>query len=498
MAIFKSARPHPGYALVSVLLFVVALLVGALPFQQLIILIVCRDIGTDPSALNATAGMGAHKVNSSRFDGIDYDSCAQRSDVQDIAASWTLWFNLAQEIPALGTLIFAGYFVDLFGRRASMLLSSAAMLVLSIAHVFAAMYEVPLGLFVFVQFFFGMCGGMGLLIMASSAYIAHTSEASMRTTYFSLQDSSFAVALMTGPLLGGLITKQFGFLAVFWTQVVVSLILIAHLLFVFPDSEVGGAETVVVKKSVRTVFKESVSTTASTLQSAFKFRAAASLIIIASILSFTNAGIGVMFLLYPAKRFGWDSLDIGQFIFASNVQKMIWLTVLVPWFFRFVQTRGVDKVRAEVWTIRVGLAASCIAEFWFGCATTESMFLAATSVGSLAAIAGPTMKSLLSTLVPATHQGRLFSSIRIFEAISQLFATVIMNTIYRATVDSAPQTVFFVVSGLVGVACLIAVTMVTQTGVNAMEMGGYSAAVVEDGEEVVVAEEASEGTPLLR
>ncbi|KAJ3241023.1 hypothetical protein HDU81_002193 [Chytriomyces hyalinus] len=502
MPIFKSARPHPGYALVSVLLFVVALLVGALPFQQLIILIVCRDIGTGPSSLNATAmsapSMVAYKVNSSRFDGIDYDSCAQRSDVQDIAASWTLWFNLAQEIPALGTLIFAGYFVDLFGRRASMLLSSAAMLVLSIAHVFAAMYEVPLALFVFVQFFFGMCGGLGLLIMASSAYIAHTSEAATRTTYFSLQDSSFAVALMTGPLLGGLITKQFGFLAVFWMQVVVSLLLITHLVFVFPDSEVGGAGAeVVVKKSVATVFKESVSTTASTLQSAFKFRAAASLIIIASILSFTNAGIGVMFLLYPAKRFGWDSLDIGQFIFASNVQKMIWLTVLVPWFFRFVQTRGVDKVRAEVWTIRVGLAASCIAEFWFGCATTEAMFLGATSVGSLAAIAAPTMKSLLSTLVPATHQGRLFSSIRIFEAISQLFATVIMNTIYRATVDSAPQTVFFVVSGLVGIASLIAVTMVTQTGVSSMEMGGYSAAVVENGDEAVVVEEASEATPLL-
>ncbi|KAI8617563.1 major facilitator superfamily domain-containing protein [Chytriomyces sp. MP71] len=517
MGLIRWLRPHPGHALFAVLAQMLALILGALPFQQLAVLIVCREMtpfeAVDaPIAHNMTNSITANTFRSAnRFDGIDYDTCAKRSDVSRVAAKWMLAFNLAQELPALVVLVFAGYFVDAFGRRRAMLLLTSALVLVSTAHLAAAVWEVPLAVFVIVNACIGLCGGIPVFIMASSAYIADTCDPALRTRFFSFQEGSLALALMIGPFLGGYLTSQFGFFTVFGLQLALALLLLFHLIVIFPDSHKPAAQAVATatappKKTLSTVFLESIESSTFTLRAVLAFRSALGLIIIVTLQSFTNAGLGIMFLLYPGRRFGWDSLAIGQFIFASSLQKIACLALLLPALLHLLQHRlGVPKLMTEIWAARVGLMAGACAELWYATSAKEASFLQGTTLTAVAACALPPIKSLLSTLVPSTHQGRLFGSIRLFESVMQILATVILNAIYRGTVETRPEAVFYVVSGVLFCAFGVSLVLISRRGVEEMEMGGWrtedEAVVVRGGEDLLGSEDAletaTEATPLL-
>ncbi|KAJ3061906.1 hypothetical protein HDU98_002214, partial [Podochytrium sp. JEL0797] len=340
--------------------------------------------------------------------------------------------------------------------------------------------NIPLSLYVVTNFLNGLTGGMSLLALSASAYIADTTEPMHRTQYFLMMDGSFAIAMAAGPFLGGFITKYFGFATVFATEFGLAAILLCYLIFLFPDSE--SAPTTRVKKTLPVVFSESIVSSTITLRAVLKFGTAFALIAIVTLQSLAMSGAQIMFLLYPAKIFGWSSYEIGQFIFTSSVQKIAWLTVLLPALLSFAKSRGFDKIACEIWALRFGLFMACLSEVSYGLATTQRAFVMTTALSSLSSFASPTIKSLLSTLVPPSHQGRLFSSIKIFEAVALLFATVVVNGIYRATVDTAPNTIFFVMASLMGLAFLLSIGWVSKRGIAEMELGGVTDIVDVNGE----------------
>ncbi|KAI9329619.1 major facilitator superfamily domain-containing protein [Obelidium mucronatum] len=452
--------PHPAYALFAATVYMLAYMLGGLPFQQLQVLLACRDIERIGNITIAT---------------VDYTSCAQRADVQALVASWAVWFHLAQEIPALAVLVVAGYFVDIFGRRRAMAVACASLVVNSCAYLCAALFfeTVPLSLYVLSYFLSGLTGGISLTFLAVSAYIADTTEASERTKYFMMMDGAMAIAMSLGPFFGGFITKNFGFASVFAAELVLGFILLLFLLFVFPDSEPNSAVERS-HKSLPVVFSESIASSTLTMRQVFKFGTATALIAIVTLQGFAQSGAQIMFLLYPAKRFGWAAYDIGQFIFTLSVQRIIWLSLLLPSLLSFAKSRGVNKISCEVWALRFGLLMACTSELGYGLAVTERQFIMNTIPAAVSSFAAPTIRSILSTLVPPSHQGRLFSSIRLFEAVSLLFATVVVNFIYRSTVEFMPQAIFFIMSSVLGLGFLISVLFVTNQGVAEMHLGGVT------------------------
>ncbi|ORY43410.1 MFS general substrate transporter [Rhizoclosmatium globosum] len=420
------------------------------------VMLACRDLDAQP-------GIAVQ---------VDYSSCAQRPDVQALVSSWAVYFHLAQEIPAVLVLVVAGYFVDLFGRRKSMIIGCAALMINAAAYLVSALFfeQVPLGLYVFTYLISGLTGGMTLVSLAASAYVADTSSLADRTHYFILMDGSMALSMATGPLIGGTITKNFGFTATFGTMFATALVLLAYLVFLFPDSDISASSEV--RKSLPTVFTESVASSIVTLRSVIKFPAAVALIAIVTLQGLTMSGAQIMFLLYPAKRFGWDSYKIGQFIFFSASQRIAWLTFLLPAILSFTKNQGVDKTVSEVWVIRIGLFMAALGEFSFGCVSTETGFLMTTALTAMGSVASPCIRSIMSTLVPPSHQGRLFSAVKMFESIPLLFATVIVNAIYQATVSTMPQAIFFVMASVLGTAFIIALLFVSRNGVADMNLGG--------------------------
>ncbi|ORY43408.1 MFS general substrate transporter [Rhizoclosmatium globosum] len=480
-------QPHPYHALIAFFLKVFAITVGYMPMQQMILIIVCSDVMPEVS------------VSSVRMP--DYAICAANATVSATAASWSLSQQLFESVPSLFVICIAGYFLDKYGRTSAMILSALSVLFTAVTTLTVAViveheiegYSASALLYALLTAagFSGIAGGLVLFRTACSAYLSDTTLPATRTRYFLLLDAAMSVAITGGPLIGGSLANTLGFTYTFGVTLGISLLLLVHLLFIFPSSQTHSEpsnQTNETKSAVQ-AFMDSIKATVDTLKSICKFKTALALITILTIIGFLLAGAQVFFLFYTGKLFGWTSLDFGKFALFAASQKILWLSVLLPSFLAFIQSRGGDKIIWEIRILRVGIFVATVGELCYAFAPTSNLFMLCSLFASFSCFAGPTIRSLLSTLVPPSHQGRLFASIQIFESAAAIVATAALNLIFQKTVNFMPNAVFLSMSALLVVAFVLSLWAVGKEGVLGMEGGGVSHTEVE----VVATEE----TPLL-
>ncbi|ORY43409.1 MFS general substrate transporter [Rhizoclosmatium globosum] len=472
-------RPHPNYALAVLLVAGFTAITSQIPFQSLLVLIVCRDLDRERGGTTTVSW-------TQDLSWEDYKSCAQRSDVQATVASWSLWFNLAEDIPATIFLIVGGYIVDLVGRKKAMCLSIISMMLQSLSYLSLSVVDVPLILLLPVYIISGATGGLGIMFLAGSAYIADTSDPQDRTKYFVLLESVLSVAMCFGPMGGGYIAKEFGFATFYSMTASATLLILGYLVFFFPDSSSQRLPESA-SKSVKTIFLDCLTSISVTLQMVFSFRAATALVAISTLQAFAATGSGLLILQYPMKQFGFDAFKTGQLIFVSSLQRIFILTLVLPTILSFSKTRGWQKVNVEIFLLRFSFFMMTVAQICYGLARTEEQFFSSTIPNAASSVGSPTMRAMLSTLVSPSFQGRLFSSISLFERVIALAGTMTTNLIYRSTVESFPQALFFVIAGLLAVGFVISLLFISKQGVEAMQAAGETC------EEETVTEE----TPLL-
>ncbi|KAJ3108295.1 hypothetical protein HK100_003456 [Physocladia obscura] len=401
---------------------------------------------------------------------LDYETCAKKPEVQAATASWSLWFTMSQDSPAFFILIFAGYFVDKFGHKAALKTSMVSCISLSLIYFMATVFEFPLHIFLVVYAIGGITGGMSLSSMTTSAYIAATTTPSERTKYFMLQQCALSISLAIGPVFGGYVAKEFGFRVIFGIMLLSSLLLGGYIILIFPDSVNGSSidcDDNEDASSLRKVFQESVSTTATTILFLFSHRTSRSIMFIFVAYAISGSASEPMFIMYPSKAFGWDSLDIGQFLSFVSIQRILLLTFGLP-VIEQIFRHGGDKLGGEIRLLRFALLTGSVGTACFGFARNASEFWLSTSIVSLATFASPTAKSILSTIVPVYMQGRLFSSLGMFLSATMLTGSISMNKFYQATVKQAPQAIFFVASSLDLVAFISGLFGIRKDGVQQM------------------------------
>ncbi|KAJ3297297.1 hypothetical protein HDU79_004179 [Rhizoclosmatium sp. JEL0117] len=459
-------EPHPIHGIVTYFLCVFGTILAALPFQQVLLTIVCARI--DPT--------------------LDYETCAKSSQVQRNMASWSLWFANGTDIPALFAMILAGYFVDRIGRKAALLVSATAMTLKAIAYILAASGAASLEVLFFVSVVTGVMGGTSLMDVACSGYISATTDSDNRTKYFMLQSFSIQVVMMSAPLLGGIIGEKIGFISVFASMLIMSVILLGYLFFVFPD--VALVESDSAPKSIRSVFSDSVTSTFNTIHLLFSYKASFGLLALMTLFAISASGSEAMFLLYPALKFGWQSIDVGAFASFISVIRIGLLTLALPVIQTFLSSGHTkNKTKGEIILMQSSLLMAVTGEICLGLSETATQFWMASVPVSFSVFAVPSAKALVSTLLPANYQGRLFSSISLFQTVTGIVSIVVINGIYRATVEKVPNTVFFVMAGLYFTGFLISLIFVRSRTVDAMRAACGSV----DSEEVQPTEE----TPLL-
>ncbi|KAJ3029967.1 UNVERIFIED_CONTAM: hypothetical protein HDU68_010544 [Siphonaria sp. JEL0065] len=480
--------PHPTHALIGFFLVVLATSIGSFPFQQLLITLVCQPL----------LGVGS-----------TYPTCAASGEVQQLAAFWSLVFMLCDQVPTLLLLLVAGPLVDgKLGRRGAMLLGAASVTLSAVQFIIASIalnnvehanVNMILGLLVLIAIAAGLAGSVVLFRVAAVAYISDIAPVQERTKYFMLVDAAFALALIMGPVLGGVLTDTVGFFITFTVMLAVSVSLLAYLLLFVKESRVAPPQSSTENGSLSRILIDSVSSTVKTIKSMLEFKTATSLLLVMIILTLLISGFQVLYLYSPANRFGWTALDTGKFAVIAAIQTILWLVVFLPRLTTLAtHTFHMHKTVAEIRILQTGVLAASIGCVLYGLAQTGTQFILASIVTVMSCFANPNIRSLLSVLVPAEFQGRLFSAIQILESCAMIVSGITLNSVYRATVDFAPEFCFFVVAGFLGLAFFIAAFGVTKDGVGEMMNSGMETSMDDGGASRIVEAGATDGERLLR
>ncbi|KAJ1549823.1 hypothetical protein HK405_002198, partial [Cladochytrium tenue] len=175
-------------------------------------------------------------VSSTLLPPVDYETCAARTDVQELVSLWSQAIGLAGSLPAFLVAPVVGHLVDRHGRRAVMLAPLVLALLDQVATVFVVARGGPLGLLVVARLLQGLAGGIHITVTCAYAYIADTTDAAGRTQSFLYTDACLFAGVSLGPLVGGVVYKNFGMVEVVYVAAACMALALVYVLFYLPES----------------------------------------------------------------------------------------------------------------------------------------------------------------------------------------------------------------------------------------------------------------------
>lgn len=153
-------------------------------------------------------------------------------------------------------------------------------------------------------------------------------------------------------------------------------------------------------------------------------------------------------LLYTMLQFGWTAYEGGLFVSLLSFSRVIVMLALLPLLAKLfhkykssstprspanrlalssssastasIETRSSEKIKQSVlfdsWMIRTGLSVETVCFILFGLVSTSAGFSITGAVQSLAMLAGPSLRSLSTSLVAPSEIGELLGAVAVLEA----------------------------------------------------------------------------------
>ncbi|EPB90823.1 hypothetical protein HMPREF1544_02403 [Mucor circinelloides 1006PhL] len=192
-------------------------------------------------------------------------------------------------------------------------------------------------------------------------------------------------------------------------------------------------------------------------------------------------------LLYTMLRFGWTAYEGGLFVSLCSFSRVIVMLALLPLLAKLfhknrsssppqnqpatkpapssssastvsIETRSSEEIRHAIlfdaWMIRTGLSVETVCFILFGLVNTSTGFSMTGAVHSLAMLAGPSLRSLSTSLVAPSEIGELLGAMAVLEACGVIISQLTINTIYSASVGIMPNLIFFVCAAITSLALL--------------------------------------------
>ncbi|KAI9015424.1 major facilitator superfamily domain-containing protein [Hyaloraphidium curvatum] len=361
------------------------------------------------------------------------------------------------------------------------------------------------------SFVHGAGGGRHVIIMSIFALVADVTTKAERTTYIARFESIILGAFTFGPLIGGIMVKVFGSnIPPLYFSVALDVFTISWVFFVvpetvrqtnrsgsplepkdydrLPDTDVPEENVAVLASHgiVDEVYSDGSPVRSAQEQPAASANEAAAqpsiprprpsrtsswrdpefyrpvvksvfapknrnrtlLVLILLLLNFVSGGTSFFFVLYTRAHFGWKAFEDGIYSFVSSAAKITSLSFVLPVVLARLKTAGVSG--HEIWAVRFGLFMYVIALYLYGATTFGWSYLLITafidSFGS--ALAGPTMRSLVSTSTHATQQGRVLSVVAFVEAVAALISPLIYGPLYAGLVKAGRESWAFYVCSI--------------------------------------------------
>ena len=308
-------------------------------------------------------------------------------------------------MPALGALS------DRIGRRPVLLYSMAGMCVNFLVTAWA-----PSLFWLFVG---RMIGGMSSASMSvAAAYASDISTKENRAKSFGKIGAAFGLGFICGPILGGLLGNN-DLRLPFYVAALLGAANLVYGYFMVPESLPPGE---------RPPFAWARLNPLAALLRLGRRRDIRGLIVVITLVTFSQMMLQSTWVLYTTFRFGWTPRDNGVAMFCVGLVSAVVQAGLLG-----VLVRRFGEVRLSL----MGITSGACAFLGYGLATQGWMMYALILCNVLGFAAAPALQAIVSKATPASQQGELMGSLQSIGSLGVIL-TPIIGTVILATVSHLP------------------------------------------------------------
>lgn len=181
-------------------------------------------------------------------------------------------------------------------------------------------------------------------------------------------------------------------------------------------------------------------------------------------------GSGTVTILYVEYIFNWGNFEASRFVSLISFTRVIVLLGIFPfinWYFRIrplqrqrrlsgievpERSSGADKV--DIWMLRFALTSDLIGVSGYIFARSEPVFVFCGIITAFGGLGGAVIQSTITKHVPPQRVGAILGAIGLLHGVGRVFAPMIFNGLYAATVETFPQAFFVLLASLFGLAFL--------------------------------------------
>jgi DHA1 family tetracycline resistance protein-like MFS transporter len=251
----------------------------------------------------------------------------------------------------------------------------------------------------------------------AGAYIADITPPEKRAQNFGLIGAAFGVGFVIGPALAGLLGGINPRLP-FWVAAGLALINWLFGLFVLPES---------LPKDRRAPFSWRKANPVGSLQ---LLAAHPGLLGMAGMFFFymlAHQSLQQIFVLFTGYRFGWETSQVGWFLFGTGAASIVVQMVLV---------KPIVKALGERGAMLLGFFCGVLGFAIYALAPTPLLFWSGLPVFALVGLVQPTSQSLMSRRVPGNEQGRLQGAMSGIQSITGLIGPSLYTTVFAWAITS--------------------------------------------------------------
>lgn len=481
-------RPSVNWLIGPYALYTLAFGGTIVPRLNLIVSLICRRYFAD----RQLGGGGNHQC--------------QTAEIQRSVSAFMLAINVVTGTLSALTTPRLGALSDRYGRRGVMVLTSCGGLAAEVLTIFAGLYpdRVHYNWIIGAAVLDGLAGSFTAGSVVSHSYASDCTPPSRRSVAFGYMHACLFLGMAAGPLLSGYFVEWTGsLLSIFYVTLACHVAFIAYIATLLPESrsprrQLAAREKHALEQQARATAHRAHDALEARLgrlpthkaarqlralllrvqrsnplaplailypKGVLQARVRRNLLLLAAIdtvLLAVAMSLGSVTLLYSEYQFHWGNFETSMFMSLVSMVRVLVLMAVYPVVNYLVRTRpaarrrrqsGVDPVEAntgadelDVWIIRSAIVSDVAGMIGYIFARSPAVFILSGIVTAFGGLGSATIQSSLTKHVPADRVGELLGAIGLLHSLSRVFAPVVFNGLYAATVASFPQAVFVLVT----------------------------------------------------